>query len=167
MNTNYSLRIREILKTKDLSVIDFCRLIGLNTPTTIHLIIKENRKPSTKTVDRIMEAFPEVTKDWLLYGKGSLNNNVSEDYTKLTTSAYQVIQFLKIQQSEMEIRLAEYEGKIVHLMNDKIESEVGDVKEITESNSLKTNDIAERLTKMERFMFLANQETKEKSKKTT
>ena len=70
MNTNYSLRIREILKTKDLSVIDFCRLIGLNTPTTIHLIIKENRKPSTKTVDRIMEAFPEVTKDWLLYGKG-------------------------------------------------------------------------------------------------
>lgn len=167
MNTNYSLRIREILKTKDLSVIDFCRLIGLNTPTTIHLIIKENRKPSTKTVDRIMEAFPEVTKDWLLYGKGSFNNNVSEDYTKLTTSAYQVIQFLKIQQSEMEIRLAEYEGKIVHLMNDKIESEVGDVKEITESNSLKTNDIAERLTKMERFMFLANQETKEKSKKTT
>ena len=167
MNTNYSLRIREILKTKDLSVIDFCRLIGLNTPTTIHLIIKENRKPSTKTVDRIMEAFPEVTKDWLLYGKGSLNNNVSEDYTKLTTSAYQVIQFLKIQQSEMEIRLAEYEGKIVHLMNDKIESEVGYVKEITESNSLKTNDIAERLTKMERFMFLANQETKEKSKKTT
>ena len=167
MNTNYSLRIREILKTKDLSVIDFCRLIGLNTPTTIHLIIKENRKPSTKTVDRIMEAFPEVTKDWLLYGKGSFNNNVSEDYTKLTTSAYQVIQFLKIQQSEMEIRLAEYEGKIVHLMNDKIESEVGDVKEITESNSLKTNDIAERLTKMERFMFLSNQETKEKSKKTT
>ena len=67
----------------------------------------------------------------------------------------------------MEIRLAEYEGKIVHLMNDKIESEVGEVKEITESNSLKTNDIAERLTKMERFMFLANQETKEKSKKTT
>ena len=167
MNTNYSLRIREILKTKDLSVIDFCRLIGLNTPTTIHLIIKENRKPSTKTVDRIMEAFPEVTKDWLLYGKGSFNNNVSEDYTKLTTSAYQVIQFLKIQQSEMEIRLAECEGKIVHLMNDKIESEVGEVKEITESNSLKTNDIAERLTKMERFMFLANQETKEKSKKTT
>ena len=167
MNTNYSLRIREILKTKDLSVIDFCRLIGLNTPTTIHLIIKENRKPSTKTVDRIMEAFPEVTKDWLLYGKGSFNNNVSEDYTKLTTSAYQVIQFLKIQQSEMEIRLAEYEGKIVHLMNDKIESEVGEVKEITESNSLKTNDIAERLTKMERFMFLSNQETKEKSKKTT
>ena len=67
----------------------------------------------------------------------------------------------------MEIRLAEYEGKIVHLMNDKIESEVGEVKEITESNSLKTNDIAERLTKMERFMFLSNQETKEKSKKTT
>ena len=65
----------------------------------------------------------------------------------------------------MEMRLAEYEGKIIHLMNDKIESEVGEVKEITESNSLKTNDIAERITKMERFMFLANQETKQKSKK--
>ena len=167
MNTNYSSRLREILKTKDLSVIDFCRLIGLSSAGTIHKIISENRKPSFKTVERIIEAFPEVTKDWLLYGKGSFNNNVSEDYTKLTTSAYQVIQFLKIQQSEMEIRLAEYEGKIVHLMNDKIESEVGEVKEITESNSLKTNDIAERLTKMERFMFLSNQETKEKSKKTT
>jgi len=166
MNTNYSTRFREILKKKDLSVIDFCRLIGLSSSGTIHKIISENRKPSFKTVERIIEAFPEVTKDWLLYGKGSLNN-VSEDYTKLTTSAYQVIQFLKIQQSEMEMRLAEYEGKIIHLMNDKIESEVGEVKEITESNSLKTNDIAERITKMERFMFLANQETREKSKKTT
>ena len=147
MNTNYSTRFREILKKKDLSVIDFCRLIGLSSSGTIHKIISEKRKPSFKTVERIIEAFPEVTKDWLLYGKGSLNN-VSEDYKKLTTSAYQVIQFLKIQQSEMEMRLAEYEGKIIHLMNDKIESEVGEVKEITESNSLKTNDIAERITKM-------------------
>tara|TARA_R110001606_G_scaffold11166_3_gene48343 strand:- start:765 stop:1268 length:504 start_codon:yes stop_codon:yes gene_type:complete len=167
MNTNYSSRLREILKTKDLSVIDFCRLIGLSSPGTIHKIISENRKPSFKTVDRIMEAFPEVTKDWLLYGKGSLNNNVSEFYTKLTPSASQVIQFLKIQQSEMEMRLAEYEAKVVHLMTDKIESEVGDLKEITKSNSLKTDDIADRLEKMERFIFLANQETKEKSKKTT
>lgn len=167
MNTNYSSRLREILKTKDLSVIDFCRLIGLSSSGTIHKIISENRKPSFKTVDRIMEAFPEVTKDWLLYGKGSLNNNVSEFYTKLTPSASQVIQFLKIQQSEMEMRLAEYEAKVVHLMTDKIESEVGDLKEITKSNSLKTDDIADRLEKMERFIFLANQETKEKSKKTT
>ena len=167
MNTNYSSRLREILKTKDLSVIDFCRLIGLSSSGTIHKIISENRKPSFKTVDRIIEAFPEVTKDWLLYGKGSLNNNVSEYYTKLTPSASQVIQFLKIQQSEMEMRLAEYEAKVVHLMTDKIESEVGDLKEITKSNSLKTDDIADRLEKMERFIFLANQETKEKSKKTT
>ena len=68
MNANYSGRIKEIINANNLSVIDFCKLIGLNSPTTIHLIIKENRKPSTKTVDRILAAFPEYTKDWLLYG---------------------------------------------------------------------------------------------------
>ena len=65
---NYSSRIKEIINDKELSVSDFCRLIGLNSPTTIHLLIKENRKPSGKTVDRILKAFPEYTKDWLLYG---------------------------------------------------------------------------------------------------
>ena len=37
---NYSSRIKEIINANNLSVIDFCKLIGLNSPTTIHLMIK-------------------------------------------------------------------------------------------------------------------------------
>ena len=94
---NYSSRIKIIINEKQLSVIDFCRIIGLNSPSTIHLLIKENRKPSSKTVDRIIAAFPEVTKDWLLYGRGSYGEvkQQSTQQDDLTLTASQVIQFIK------------------------------------------------------------------------
>ena len=92
MNTNYSSRIKQILIEKELTVLDFCRLIGLNSSGTIHKLVNENRKPSSKTVDRIIEAFPEYTKDWLLYG---IQEKKEFDNDDLTVTAKQVIDFIK------------------------------------------------------------------------
>jgi len=88
----YSGRIKKILKEKELSVADFCRIIGLNSPTTIHLLIKENRKPSGKTVERIITAFPDISEKWLLYGKEEDKQSKEEDRT---VTAQQVIEFIE------------------------------------------------------------------------
>ena len=89
--TNYSDRLRTILKEKQLSVADFCRIIGLNSPTTIHLIIKENRKPSGKTVERILAAFPDITEKWLLFG---IEDKKETSQDERTVTAQQVIDFI-------------------------------------------------------------------------
>ena len=115
---NYSSRIKRILNDRELSVIDFCRLIGLNSPSTIHLLIKENRKPSGKTVDRILKAFPEYTKDWLLYG---IQEKKEFDNDDLTLTAKQVIDFIK-NKSHSEILAPLITG--YSMSNDEIEAQV-------------------------------------------
>jgi len=89
--TDYSGRLKFILKEKQLSVADFCRMIGLNSPTTIHLIIKENRKPSGKTVQRIIAAFPDITEKWLLFG---IEDKKETSQDERTVTAQQVINFI-------------------------------------------------------------------------
>ncbi len=89
--TDYSGRLKFILKEKQLSVADFCRMIGLNSPTTIHLIIKENRKPSGKTVERIIAAFPDITEKWLLFG---IEDKKETSQDERTVTAQQVINFI-------------------------------------------------------------------------
>ena len=89
--TDYSQRMKSILDKKQLSVADFCRIIGLNSPTTIHLIIKDNRKPSGKTVQRIITAFPDITEKWLLFGIEDKKETSQDDRT---VTAKQVIDFI-------------------------------------------------------------------------
>ena len=88
---NYSGRLKHILEEKQLSVADFCRIIGLNSPTTIHLIIKDNRKPSGKTVQRIVTAFPDITEKWLLFG---IDDKKETGQDERTVTAKQVIDFI-------------------------------------------------------------------------
>jgi transcriptional regulator with XRE-family HTH domain len=82
------------LKEKQLSVADFCRIIGLNSPTTIHLIIKDNRKPSGKTVQRIITAFPDITEKWLLFG---IEDKKETSQDERTVTAQQVIDFIELE----------------------------------------------------------------------
>ena len=92
--TDYSSRLKYILKEKQLSVADFCRIIGLNSPTTIHLIIKDNRKPSGKTVQRIITAFPDITEKWLLFG---IEDKKETSQDERTVTAQQVIDFIELE----------------------------------------------------------------------
>ena len=147
---NYSIRIKEIINSKNLSVIDFCRLIGLNSPTTIHLIIKENRKPSTKTVDRILEAFPEYTKDWLLYGVEAKKEVHSDD---LTVTAQQVINYFEKKQKEIENKFYEQGVSALHTLTNKVDDEARIVKDMGDHVNSNLNNVQERLTLMEGYVL--------------
>ena len=148
---NYSSRIKEIINANNLSVIDFCKLIGLNSPTTIHLILKENRKPSTKTVDRILAAFPKYTKDWLLYGIEAKKDVYSDD---LTVTAQQIIGYFEKKQIEVENTFFEQGINALHTLSNKVDDEAQIVKDIGDHVNGNLNDVQDRLTRMERYILL-------------
>ena len=97
--STYSERIKEVLYKKGLNIKEFSLKIGMKSPNTIQLIIRENRKPSFKTVNKIMTAFPEINYEWLMQGEIKQNSNLPESMSNnddLTVTAKQVISQLDI-----------------------------------------------------------------------
>ena len=158
MNTNYSIRIKKILQDKNLSVLDFCKFIGLNSPGTIHKLIQDNRKPSTKTVDRILGAFPEYTKDWLLYGVEAKKEVDSDD---LTVTAQQVINYFEKKQKEVESKFYEQSLSALHTLTNKVDEESLYIKDGELEVKSTLNLLQERLVEMERYMFLLEKDAKQ------
>ena len=89
---NYSSRLKHILYIKGYSRSEFAKAIGLNYSGTIDKIISDNRKPSSKTVNRIITAFPDISEKWLLYGIEE-DKQAKED--ERTVTAQQVIDYIK------------------------------------------------------------------------
>ena len=144
---NYSERLKQIIHKNQLSIVDFSRLIGLNSPTTVHLIIKENRKPSSKTVDRIIEAFPEVTEDWLLFGRGSYGEVKQQPSQQddLTLTASQVIDFIKY---EIPKHIDQRDNQTTSILLEKINDIEND---FTEMVNLQTETIKDHIEKFETY----------------
>jgi len=64
-------RIRQLLEQKQLTPTQFADAIGVGRPVMSH-ILSERNKPSLEVVQRIIEAFPEVSMPWLLKGAGEM-----------------------------------------------------------------------------------------------
>jgi transcriptional regulator with XRE-family HTH domain len=155
--SNYSSRIKQIINDKELSVSDFCKLIGLNSPTTIHLLIKENRKPSSKTVDRILEAFPQYTKDWILYG---IEEQKKIDDDDLTVTAKQVINYIDKKEIIINNNLVEYELKVINSVMNKMDEEAQFIKDISGTVSTSLSDLQNRIEQMEHYLILLEKDAR-------
>ena len=104
--SNYSERISRVLADNSLTLAGFCKKIGLNSTTTIAKIVSENRKPSSKTIGRIINAYPNISYEWLTTGRGEMKtgagkmiSNLPESLSSnddLTVTAKQVISQLDI-----------------------------------------------------------------------
>jgi hypothetical protein len=93
-------RIKHLISFKQLSISSFSREIGLINGVTISKIINQNRKPSSKTIGRIIQAFPDINYDWLVNGegemiKGSVVKSIKTNEDDLTVTTKQVIDFMK------------------------------------------------------------------------
>ena len=152
---NYSSRIKQIINSNDLSVIGFCRRIGLNSSTAIRYIINENRRPSSKTVDKILEAFPEYNKDWLLYGIEPVEEAKEEvDSDDLTVTAQQVINYFEKKQKEVENKFYEQGVSALHTLTNKVDDEARIVKDMGDHINSNLNNVQDRLTLMEGYVLL-------------
>ena len=147
MINDYTNRLKLILHRNNVSVADFCRIIGLNSTGTIHKLISDNRKPSSKTVDRIIAAFPEVTKDWLLYGRGSYEEakQQSTQQDDLTLTASQVINFIKY---EIPKHIDQRDNQTTSILLEKLNDIQND---FTEMCGSQTEIIQEHIEKFETY----------------
>ncbi len=67
-----ALRIQALLEYTKLNGRNFALRIGLNHPDSIYHIRRGRNGISDKLADRIVMAFPEIDKGWLLTGEGSM-----------------------------------------------------------------------------------------------
>jgi transcriptional regulator with XRE-family HTH domain len=66
-------RIQLILKTKNISPSQFADQIQVQRSGVSHILSGRNN-PSLDFILKILRTFPEIDADWLLFGKGQMNN---------------------------------------------------------------------------------------------
>jgi transcriptional regulator with XRE-family HTH domain len=64
-------RITLLIKAKNLSAAQFADEIGVQRSSISHLMSGRN-KPSLDLIQKTLQRFPEVSSEWLLFGKGEM-----------------------------------------------------------------------------------------------
>ncbi len=75
-NKEFTIRLEEIFDHYNINAAGFAEKIGIGRSSVSHIVSGRN-KPSLDFVMHILDNFPEITFDWLVYGKGELAKNSS------------------------------------------------------------------------------------------
>lgn len=81
MEETVNQRIRQIIENENLSVNAFAKKIGVPQRTLANMLSR-GTEPSTKTVNAVINAFPDLSQSWLLTGEGDMlvdDSNVEEE----------------------------------------------------------------------------------------
>lgn len=73
-------RIETLIEKENLNLARFADLVGLNRSALSHILSGRN-KPSLDVVTKILQTFPRISSDWLLFGKGEIYLNSAEPGT--------------------------------------------------------------------------------------
>ena len=152
--STYSERIKEVLYKKGLNIKEFSLKIGMKSPNTIQLIIRENRKPSFKTVNKIMTAFPEINYEWLMQGETKQNSNLPQSMSgndDLTVTAKQVI-------SQLDINNLHYSAMLEKKLSDDREHYNSVTEFNTDNHSKHIADLLEGFKSLENRLEIKFQE---------
>ena len=84
-------RLQGLINALNLNPRSFAVELGYEQATTIYNIIKRQSTPSRSTLDKICNRFPQVNREWLLTGQGSMFNTPTASSDDLTVTAKQVI----------------------------------------------------------------------------
>ena len=91
--STHAERLQSLINKLNLNPRSFAIQCGYSQATTIYSIIKRDAKPTSSTLDKICNRFPQVNKEWLMTGYGSMFTTQEND--DLTVTAKQVIDNLK------------------------------------------------------------------------
>jgi len=86
-------RIDLLINALNLNINSFSKECGYPTSATIWRLINEGAKPSNPTLNKICNRFPQVNREWLMTGYGSMFTIQEND--DLTVTAKQVIDKLQ------------------------------------------------------------------------
>jgi transcriptional regulator with XRE-family HTH domain len=69
-------RIKQIMESQHMSQQVFADYLGIN-PATLSGIFNDRTKPTLNIVEAIRKKFPDISLDWLMFGTGDMNRQVS------------------------------------------------------------------------------------------
>ena len=103
-------RIDTLIKSLNLNPRSFALQCGYSQATTFYSIIKRDAKPTSSTIDKICNRFPQVNREWLMTGYGSMfTKQENED---LTVTAKQVIDELKENTESLKKEIKDLKDKL-------------------------------------------------------
>lgn len=107
MENTISSRIEFIISELGFNKRSFSAKLGLTNDVTIGRIINEQREPSYKILNRIIQTFGNINANWLLTGQGEMFKNTSSIslITKDSTLDEPIIAFLKEQLKEKDHKI--------------------------------------------------------------
>ena len=112
--STHAERLESLINKLNLNPRSFALQCGYSQATTFYSIIKRDAKPTSSTIDKICNRFPQVNREWLMTGYGSMfNKQENED---LTVTAKQVIDNLKEDTNSLknEIQDLKEQLKLIH-----------------------------------------------------
>lgn len=101
MNTDISNRINHIITLKGITKKTFAEQTGLSQPIVSHITSGRNQ-PGLDVLQKILNAYPDLSSDWLILGKGDPErldqsdalktaiSNVHHKLSKLQTELHQL-----------------------------------------------------------------------------
>ena len=112
--STHAERLESLINKLNLNPRSFALQCGYSQATTFYSIIKRDAKPTSSTIDKICNRFPQVNREWLMTGYGSMfTKQENED---LTVTAKQVIDNLKENTESLknEIKDLKDQLKLIH-----------------------------------------------------
>ena len=91
-----SERLEELINALGHNLNSFSMECGYKNATTIWSIIAKKKKPSTPTLNKICNAFPNINRRWIISGNESMFiDEPIQAIQELTVTAKQIIDYLK------------------------------------------------------------------------
>tara|TARA_R100001510_G_C7558944_1_gene139737 strand:- start:136 stop:528 length:393 start_codon:yes stop_codon:yes gene_type:complete len=101
--STHAERLQSLINKLNLNPRSFAIQCGYSQATTIYSIIKRDAKPTSSTLDKICNRFPQVNREWLMTGYGSMFTTQEND--DLTVTAKQVIDKLENEVKDLKNEL--------------------------------------------------------------
>lgn len=99
-----SIRLKEFIDDLGLSIDGFRVQCGIKSSATMAGIIHDGKRPSDKTLQKIIKRYPQLSKDWIETGVGEMYLDQFTKHNNSSTGALQASrasQFSSIEQSLM------------------------------------------------------------------
>lgn len=95
-------RMRILYKSLNISLKDFCENVGIVESTTRNMF-NRGTNPSFDVIEKIANAYPDISLDWLITGKGEMLKSTNTPHTNNPDKRIKELE-LTIIQKDAEIR---------------------------------------------------------------
>ncbi|MFC5412181.1 XRE family transcriptional regulator [Larkinella bovis] len=133
-------RLQQLIDALDISVLEFARQLGEKRGEKVYHILHGRLKPRYETLQKIVQAYPQVNTDWLLRGEGLMFRSLPQTPLAAMTLDERLrnMEFLLFQLTERVALLQESND----MLRQELEEVIGQKKVIRLSYTSRRSDLS-------------------------